>query len=39
MNLKILDELGPFYPQSSDYEHLRGLPMKLVIFYAQKKDD
>ncbi|KAK4528741.1 hypothetical protein GAYE_SCF64G6687 [Galdieria yellowstonensis] len=39
MNLMILDELGTFYPGGSDYEHLRGLPMKLVIFYAQQKGD
>ncbi|KAK4526498.1 hypothetical protein GAYE_SCF24G4414 [Galdieria yellowstonensis] len=39
MNLNILDKLGPFYPSDPDYEHLRGLPMKHVIFYAHERDD
>ncbi|KAK4528319.1 hypothetical protein GAYE_SCF54G6258 [Galdieria yellowstonensis] len=39
MNLKILDELGPFYPRDPDYKHLRGLPMKHVIFYAHERGD
>ncbi|KAK4527273.1 hypothetical protein GAYE_SCF38G5195 [Galdieria yellowstonensis] len=39
MNLKILDELGPFYPRDPDYNHLRGLPMKHVIFYAHQRGD
>jgi len=39
MNLKILDELGPFYPRDPDYRHLRGLPMKHVIFYAHERGD
>ncbi|KAK4526218.1 hypothetical protein GAYE_SCF22MG4132 [Galdieria yellowstonensis] len=39
MNLKILDELGPFYPRDPGYEHLRGLPMKHVIFYAHRRGD
>jgi len=39
MNLKILGELGPFYPGDPDYEHLRGLPMKHVIFYAHERGD
>jgi len=39
LNLKILDELGPFYPRDPDYKHLRGLPMKHVIFYAHEKGD
>ncbi|KAK4527844.1 hypothetical protein GAYE_SCF45G5776 [Galdieria yellowstonensis] len=39
MNLKILDELGPFYPGDPDYKHLRGLAMKHVIFYAHERGD
>jgi hypothetical protein len=39
MNLKILDKLGPFYPRDPDYRHLRGLPMKHVIFYAHERGD
>ncbi|KAK4528554.1 hypothetical protein GAYE_SCF61G6498 [Galdieria yellowstonensis] len=39
MNLNILDKLGPFYPGDPDYEHLRGLPMKHVIFYAHRRGD
>ncbi|KAK4526106.1 hypothetical protein GAYE_SCF19G4018 [Galdieria yellowstonensis] len=39
MNLNILDELGPFYPGDPDYNHLRGLPMKHVIFYAHRRGD
>ncbi|KAK4527943.1 hypothetical protein GAYE_SCF46G5876 [Galdieria yellowstonensis] len=39
MNLKILDKLGPFYPRDPGYEHLRGLPMKHVIFYAHRRGD
>ncbi|KAK4528739.1 hypothetical protein GAYE_SCF63G6685 [Galdieria yellowstonensis] len=39
MNLKILDKLGPFYPSDPRYEHLRGLPMKHVIFYAHRRGD
>ncbi|KAK4527020.1 hypothetical protein GAYE_SCF31G4941 [Galdieria yellowstonensis] len=39
MNLKILDELGPFHSCGPDYEHLRGLPMEHAIFYAHQKGD
>ncbi|KAK4523504.1 hypothetical protein GAYE_PCTG60G1400 [Galdieria yellowstonensis] len=39
MNLNILNELGPFYPSDPHYKHLRGLPMKHVIFYAHEKSD
>ncbi|KAK4522379.1 hypothetical protein GAYE_HPESCF16G0260 [Galdieria yellowstonensis] len=39
MNSGTLDSLKLFYPLDPDYEHLRGLPMKHVIFYAHERGD
>ncbi|KAK4527772.1 hypothetical protein GAYE_SCF43G5701 [Galdieria yellowstonensis] len=39
MNSGTLDSLKLFYPGDPGYKHLRGLPMKHVVFYAHRRGD